>query len=104
MAPIWKRHFGCVSVIILSHSTFTTRRRPIQWRIQGGPIRPCPPLKLAMEFGPLGGRKSNDSIVDLSKIKNFGPPVAMSATDLPPPYEKDHITRECLKRSFKNVG
>jgi len=30
----------------------------IQWRIQGGPIRPClPPSKLAMEFGPSWRKK-----------------------------------------------
>src|SRR6218665_3855936 len=34
-----------------------------------GQIRPWPPSKLSMEFGPLGARKSNDSIVNLSKCK-----------------------------------
>ena len=43
-----------------------------------------PPSKLAMEFGPLGGRKSNDSIVNLSKCKDFDHPVTMSVTDLAP--------------------
>src|SRR6218665_1599902 len=56
-----------------------------QWRIQGWQIRPWPPSKLALEFGPpFGGRQSNDSIVNLSKCKDFGPPVSMSATDLTP--------------------
>src|SRR6218665_3835891 len=33
-----------------------------------------PPSKMAMEFGPpLGGRKSNDSIVNLSKCRILGP-------------------------------
>ena len=46
----------------------------------------APPSKLAMEFGPpLGGWESNDSIVNLSKCKDFGShPVSMSATDLTP--------------------
>ena len=48
-----------------------------------GQIRPCPPIsKLAMEFGPLGGRKSNDSIVNLSKSKDLASPVSMSATPI----------------------
>src|SRR6218665_1361721 len=45
-----------------------------QWRIQGGQIRPWPPSKLAMEFGPPPrGRQINDSIVNLWKCKDFGP-------------------------------
>src|SRR6218665_2660789 len=42
-----------------------------------------PLSKLVMEFGPLGGRKSrlNDSTVNMSKSKDFGP-VPMSAMDL----------------------
>ena len=33
-----------------------------------------PPSKMAMEFGPpLGGRKNNDSIVNLSKCRILGP-------------------------------
>ena len=67
----------------------------IQWRIQGGKIRPLtPPSKLAMEFGPLRGRKSNGSIVILSKSKDFPPPVSMSATDLAPYGKKYHIKHE----------
>ena len=50
----------------------------------------APPSKLAMEFGPLWDRKSN-GIVILLKIKDSGPPVAMSAKDLAPPMEKYHI-------------
>ena len=48
-----------------------------------GPIRPLPPSKLAMEFGPPRGRKYNDSIVNLAKCKDFGP-LLMLATDLAP--------------------
>src|SRR6218665_2991821 len=33
-----------------------------------------PPSKLAMEFGPLGGRNTNGRIVNLCKFKDFGPP------------------------------
>jgi len=56
----------------------------------------APPSKLAMEFGPLRDRKSNGSIVILSKSKDFGPPVAVLATDLAPlsPVEKYHIKHE----------
>src|SRR6218665_3667598 len=48
----------------------------VQWRIQEGanPAMAPPPLKLSMEFGPPRGRKSNDSIVNLSKCKDLGPP------------------------------
>ena len=49
-------------------------------------------------WSPLGSRKSNDSIVNLSKSKDFGPPVSMSATDLAPPTEKGQI--KTLKRSM----
>ena len=36
-------------------------------------------------LAPLGGRKNNDSIVNLVKCKHFGPPpVSMLATDLAP--------------------
>ena len=65
--------------------------KQVQWRIQGENPTTAPPLKLAMEFGPLGGRKSNDSIVNLSKCKDFGPPISMSVTDLAPLWgKKDH--------------
>src|SRR6218665_898401 len=52
-----------------------------------GEIRPCPPSKLAMEFAPLGGRKSNDSIVNLSRFKDFGPPYRCRLR-IWPPYGK----------------
>src|SRR6218665_2931365 len=45
-----------------------------QWRIQGGQIRPWPPIEVGNEVCPLGGRKSNDSIVNLCKSKDFGGP------------------------------
>ena len=61
----------------------------------GGPIRPCPPSKLAMEFAPLEGRKSNDSTVNLLKSKDFGP-VSISATDLILPYGK--LPHENIKK------
>jgi len=53
-----------------------------------------PPSKLSMEFGPLGDRKSNDSIVKLSKCKDFGPPVTMSATHLTPNGKIAHLKHE----------
>src|SRR6218665_2245136 len=54
----------------------------------------APPSKLAMEFGPFGGRKNNYSIVNLSKCKEFAPPpISMLATDLAPSTEKCHIKR-----------
>src|SRR6218665_3604526 len=66
-----------------------------QWRIQGWQIRPWPPSKLAMKFGPpFGGRQSNDSIANLSKCKDFGPPVSMSATDLAPLWKNTTLKHE----------
>src|SRR6218665_1538312 len=46
----------------------------------------APPSKSAMEFGPpLGGRNNNVSTVKkYAKLKDFGPPLSMSATDLAP--------------------
>ena len=44
---------------------------------EGGKSGHGPPSKLAMEFGSLGGKKSNDSIVNLWKCKDFGLPVTM---------------------------
>jgi len=57
----------------------------------GGEIRPWPPpSKLAMEFGLLGGgggRKSNDSIVNVwecQDFKDFGPPYRCRLRIWPP--------------------
>jgi len=46
----------------------------------------APPSKSAMEFGPpsVAERVYNDSIVDLPKSNDFGPPVSLSAMDLAP--------------------
>ena len=60
----------------------------------GEQIRPWPPSKLSMEFGPLGGRKSNDNIVNLSKCKYFAPPLRIDVG-----Y---HI--KTLKRSMTKKG
>src|SRR6218665_873598 len=55
----------------------------------GGQIRPWPPSKLAMEFGPpFRSRKSNDSIVNLSKSKDFGPPYRCRLRIWPPLWKK----------------
>src|SRR6218665_1596052 len=43
---------------------------------------------------PLGGRQINDSIVNLSKCKDFGPPVSMSATDLAPLRKNSTLKHE----------
>jgi len=64
----------------------------------GGQIRPWPPAKLSMEFGPLGGRKRNDSTVNLSKSKDFGPPAIDAGYGFGSPTEKYHI--KTLKRSI----
>src|SRR6218665_3048230 len=57
----------------------------MQWR-----IHPWPPSKLAMEFGPLGGRKSNDIIVNLPKSNHFAPRIAVGY-GFGPPTEKYHV-------------
>src|SRR6218665_43607 len=49
-------------------------------------------------WSPLGSRKSNDSIVNLSKSKDFGPPPYRCRLRIWPPTEKDHI--KTLKRSM----
>src|SRR6218665_2932408 len=46
-----------------------------QWRIQGGQIRPWPSNRSwQWSMAPLGGRRNNDSIVNLAKCKDFGSP------------------------------
>src|SRR6218665_2173611 len=64
-----------------------TAYSPTQWQIQGGKSGHFPNRSWQWSLLPLGGRKSNDSIVNLWKCKDFGPLVSMSATDLPP-YRK----------------
>jgi len=56
-----------------------------QCRIQGG-ANPAmaPPIEVGNGVWPLGGRKSSDSIVNLRKSNDFGPPVSLSAMDLAP--------------------
>src|SRR6218665_2377788 len=50
---------------------------------------------------PLGGRESNDNIANLSKCKDFGPPVSMSATGFSPPTEKYHIKTRKMSMTKK---
>jgi len=67
----------------------------IQWRIQRGANPAMAPHRnWQWSLAPLRDRKSNGSIVILLKSKDFGPPVAMSATDLAPPMEKYHRKHE----------
>ena len=69
-----------------------------QWRIQGGQIRPWPPHRSwQWSLAPLGSRKSNDSIVNLSKSKDFTPRIDVGY-GFGPPTEKDQI--KTLKRSM----
>ena len=61
-----------------------------------GAIRPWPPSKLAMEFGPLRGRRNNDSSVNFAKFKFFGPHhIDVGYGFWPPPARK--ATFEVLK-------
>jgi len=53
-------------------------------------------------LAPLGGRKSNDSIVNLSKCKEFGPSSIDVGNGFAPPYGKYHI--KTLKRSMTKKG
>ena len=48
---------------------------------------------LAMEFGPLVGKKNNDSIVNLAKCKNFAPPIDVGDGFARPPTEKCYIKK-----------
>ena len=54
-------------------------RQTITSRLRGRSRRAnpvlAPPLKLAMEFGPLGGRKNIESSVNFPKFKVFEPPI-----------------------------
>src|SRR6218665_1443116 len=74
-----------------------------QWQIQRG-ANPAmaPHQNWQWSLAPLRDRKSNGSIVILSKSKDFGPPVAMLATDLAPPYGK--IAYKTRKRSSEILG
>ena len=57
-----------------AHDSPTSLAMPLQWRIQEGQIRPWPPVEVGKRsLAPLGSRKSNDSIVNLWKSKDFGP-------------------------------
>jgi len=68
-----------------------------------GQIRPWPPIEVGNRvWPPLGGRKSNDIIVNLSKCKDFGPPISMSVMDLPPLWENTTLKHE--KRSMEKKG
>src|SRR6218665_797806 len=72
----------------------------VQWRIQRRQSGHGLPLKLAMEFGRLGGRKNNDSIVNLAKCEDFGPLYRCwrMATDLAP--QPKNSTLKAIKCSM----
>ena len=59
------------------------------------PLRNC-----QWSLAPLRDRKSNGSIVILSKSKDFGPSVAMLATDLAPLW-KNTIENNDLKKGHQ---
>src|SRR6218665_3385629 len=74
---------------------------------EGGTSGHGPPSKLAMEFGTLGGRKRNHSIVNLSKSKDVAPPYRRRLRIWPPSTEKYHIKtlkRSMTKKSHKYLG
>src|SRR6218665_2667404 len=56
----------------------------------GGENPAMAPSKLAMEFGPLGGRNSNDRIANLCKFKDFIPP-NRCGLGIWPPTENQYI-------------
>src|SRR6218665_3057486 len=52
-------------------SRYLSHCLPMQWRIQRGKSGHGPPIEVVNGvWHPLGGRKSNDSIVNLSKCKD----------------------------------
>src|SRR6218665_3272177 len=53
-------------------------------------------------LAPLGGRKSNDSIVNLLKCEEFGPSSIDVGYGFAPPHRKYHI--KTLKRSMTKKG
>ena len=67
-----------------------------QWRIQGGPNPAMAPIEVGNGvWPPLGSRKSNDSIANLSKCKDLGPRIDVGYGFAPPPYGKiGHLRHE----------
>src|SRR6218665_610832 len=64
-----------------------------------GQIRPWPPtIEVGNGVWPPRGRKSNDSIVNLPKSNDFGPPRITVGYGFGPPMEKYHI--KTLKKSM----
>src|SRR6218665_3915860 len=89
--PVKYAHFDSLKTdaIYISQTTPPPRARRSnevgrhQLRIRGANPAMPPNRSWQWSLAPLGGRKSNDSIVNLSKCKDFAP-VSMSATDLAP--------------------
>src|SRR6218665_1770796 len=59
---------------------------------RGGKSIHGPPSKLAVEFGPLRGRKSNDIIVNLPTSNDFAPPYRCRLR-IWPPYGKIRLKK-----------
>ena len=70
-----------------------------QWRIQGGKSGHGPHRRWQWSLAPLGGRKSNDSIVNLSKCKDFAPRIDVGY-GFGSPYGKYHIKTKKVIRNF----
>ena len=69
---------------------------------RGRQIRPWPPIEVGNGvWPPIGGRKCNDSIVNLPKSNDFGPPVSLSATDLVPIRKNTTLKH---KKVIRNLG
>ena len=67
-----------------------------------GQIRPWPPIEVGNGVWPtLGGRKSNDSVVNLAKCKGFGPPRIDVGYGFTPPYGESTTLKHGKDRWLK---
>src|SRR6218665_2635748 len=92
----WVEHVDPLNMPIQqAYQISATTSVPTSGGSRGGKSGHGPPIEIGNGvWTPLRDRKSNGSIVILLKSKDFGPPVAMSATDLAPPMEKYHRKHE----------
>ena len=80
-------HVSNAGGYIQRYDRFVTVADPGEGKSGHGPHR-----SWQWSLAPIGGRKSNDSIVNLSKCKDFAPLVSMSATNVAPIRKKKNTT------------
>ena len=76
------------TLLVKQHGYLSLRHLPPVADPGGANPAMAPPSKLAMEFGPPRGGKSNGSIGNLCKCKGFGPPrIDVGYGFAPPPTD-----------------